>query len=76
MRCASSITPSNQSPRCDTSKGEAPTPGSETRSRWASSRTDGGNVAGPAEKLRTRSFTPKGYRTLAGRPDIIRSMHR
>ena len=60
---ASAITPSNHGPRCETSSAEAPTPGSESRSRRTSSSTGCGRMAGPAAKLTTRSLmTEPGYR--------------
>src|SRR5687767_13898851 len=39
---------------------DMPTPGSATRSRWASSSTGGGSTAGPAEKLKTRVMVVMG----------------
>ena len=68
LASASSITPSNQAPRWETSSAEAPTPGSVGRSAFTCSRTDRGRTPGPAEKLMTRpsARTEPGYRGCAG----------
>src|SRR5262249_49935328 len=48
------ITSSKVFDRWLTSRIDMPTPGSDTRSRCASSRTSSGSTAGPAEKLKIR----------------------
>ncbi len=54
LASTSLITPSNQGLRWDTSSADAPTPGNETRSRCASSRTGSGRIPGPGAKFRIR----------------------
>src|SRR3954468_20999684 len=49
------ITSSNAFDRWLISRIDMPTPGSDSRSRCASSRTSSGSTAGPAEKLKIRA---------------------